>query len=105
MEDRFVRDTQLCSSLPTTQPMPLRVLCAVFNLSVDIDSLKHHGLTDPLILVLMLEQHGVAKQEAMDKLPAMKAEMTRYFAAHAADAGTGLEILPGVRELLHALQV
>ena len=58
-----------------------------------------------MILVLMLEQHGIAKQEAMDKLAAMKAEMVRYFAAHAADAGTGLEILPGVRELLHALQV
>ena len=35
----------------------------VFNLDTDIDSMKHHGLTDPLILVSMLEHHGTPRQE------------------------------------------
>ena len=67
--------------------------------------MKHHGLTDPLILVGMLEHHGVAKQQAMSKLKELEAAMTGHFEAHAADAGVGLEILPGVSELLQALHV
>ena len=35
----------------------------VFNLDTDIDILKHHGMTDPLILVSMLEHHGTSRQE------------------------------------------
>lgn len=31
--------------------------------------------------------------------------MSEYFTAHMERAGTGLELLPGVRELLQALQV
>ena len=35
----------------------------VFNLDTDIDILMHHGMTDPLILVSMLEHHGTSRQE------------------------------------------
>ena len=35
----------------------------IFHLDTDIDTMKHHGLTDPLILVSMLEHHGTPRQE------------------------------------------
>ena len=35
----------------------------VFDLETDIDTMKHHGLTDPLILVSMLEHHGTPHSE------------------------------------------
>ena len=41
----------------------------------------------------------------MGKLPEMEAAMNAYFEDHVGDAGLGLEVLPGVVELLKALKV
>jgi hypothetical protein len=41
----------------------------------------------------------------MPRLKEVEAAMSEYFTSHMERAGTGLELLPGVRELLQALQV
>ena len=41
----------------------------------------------------------------MSKLPELEAAMNAYFEEHIGDAGLGLEVLPGVAELLKALKV
>lgn len=43
--------------------------------------------------------------QAMAKLPEVQAAMEAYFLAHKDQAAVGLELLPGVKELLAALQV
>ena len=35
----------------------------VFGLDTHIDVVKHHGGTDPLIVVKVLEHHGIPKEE------------------------------------------
>ncbi len=35
----------------------------VYDLDTNIDVIKHHGSTDPLILVGILMHHGIAKEE------------------------------------------
>ena len=41
----------------------------------------------------------------MAKLPELQAAMNSYFELHISEAGTGLEVLPGVVPMLKALQV
>lgn len=41
----------------------------------------------------------------MAKLPAVQEEMEQYFLEHKDQAAVGLELLPGVRELLTELKV
>ncbi|GLC33412.1 hypothetical protein PLESTM_000068400 [Pleodorina starrii] len=77
---------------------------AVFELDTHIDVISHHGSTDPLIIIKVLEHHGISKDEAMAKLPAVQAEMERYFLAHIDQAAVGIELLPGVKQLLTELQ-
>ncbi|XP_024519524.1 uncharacterized protein LOC112342237 [Selaginella moellendorffii] len=68
-----------------------------------IDVVKHHGSTDPIILVSTLEHYGVPRQEATAKLPELKASMVGYAHDHASEIGDGLELLPGVYHLLQTL--
>lgn len=63
----------------------------------------HHGSTDPLILLKVLDHHGVPAADATAGLPAMQEAMVSHFNAHKEGAATGLEVLPGVVELLSAL--
>jgi hypothetical protein len=37
----------------------------VFNLDTNIDVVKHHGSTDPLIIIKVLEHHGIPKEEVI----------------------------------------
>ncbi|KXZ54465.1 hypothetical protein GPECTOR_4g530 [Gonium pectorale] len=76
----------------------------VFGLDTHIDVVHHHGSTDPLIIIKVLEHHGIQKEEAMARLPEIQAAMERYFQEHTDQAAVGLELLPGVRELLARLQ-
>lgn len=39
----------------------------VCGIVTDIDVIKHHGSTDPLILVSVLMHHGVPKEEVTPK--------------------------------------
>ncbi|KAF8056466.1 hypothetical protein HT031_006323 [Scenedesmus sp. PABB004] len=76
----------------------------VFGLDTNIDVIPHHGGTDPLIALAVLQHCGVPRAEAEARLKAVEAAMARHFAAHAAQrAGLGLALLPGVRALLEAL--
>jgi phosphoglycolate phosphatase-like HAD superfamily hydrolase len=75
-----------------------------FGLDTTIDVVPHSGSTDPLILLAVLDHHGVERAAARAALPAMQdAMVAHYLAAGAAAAAAGLEVLPGVRELLAAL--
>ena len=42
---------------------------AVFNAEWDIDTIQHHGSTDPLILVRLAEHHGVSKETVWTYAP------------------------------------
>lgn len=43
--------------------------------------------------------------QAMAKLPEVQAAMSRHFNSQASRAGLGLELLPGVQQLLETLKV
>lgn len=76
----------------------------VFGLETTIDVIDHHGSTDGLILVRVVEYHGIDKKMALDKLPEMQSVMVEYFERHKERAAVGLEVLPGVEILLRKLQ-
>lgn len=75
----------------------------VFDIDTTIDVVPHHGSTDPLILVKVLGFHGISKERAMERLSDMQNVMVDYFLKHKARAGVGLEVLPGVVDLLKML--
>lgn len=76
----------------------------VFQLDTSIDVVPHHGSTDPLILVKVLTHHGVSHSDAMAKLDLLQQVMIDHFLSNVERAGLGLEVLPGVVDLLHMLQ-
>ena len=71
---------------------------------LSIDVITHHGQTDPLVAQKTLVHAGVPAEDAAARWPEVAASMLRYAALHTADAGHGLEVLPGVAALLAALQ-
>ena len=76
----------------------------VFDLhDLSIDVITHHGLTDPLVAQRTLVHAGVDAADAEARWPEVAASMLRYAERHTADAGHGLEVLPGVAALLKAL--
>lgn len=57
---------------------------------------------------LHVESHVIpttVRRQAMARLPELQSAMNLYFEQNISLAGTGLEVLPGVVELLTALQV
>eukprot|EP00960_Hanusia_phi_P045893 757480-Hanusia_phi.AAC.7 len=52
----------------------------------------------------VLLARGYDKQLVVDKLPAMKDAMVKFARQHEDEAAEGMELLPGVRELLEALK-
>ena len=77
----------------------------VFGLpDLSIDVVTHHGLTDPLVAQRTLVYAGVSAEDAELRWPEVAASMLRYAECHTADAGHGLEVLPGVAALLKALR-
>ena len=77
----------------------------VFGLrDLSIDVITHHGLTDPLVAQRTLVFAGVSAEDAEARWPEVAASMLRYAESHTADAGSGLEVLPGVAALLSALR-
>lgn len=77
---------------------------SVFGLDTDIECVRHHGSTDPLIILAVLEHHGVPRDEASSKLGEVQEAMIHFFLENASEAATGLEILPGVIPLLTKLK-
>jgi len=78
-----------------------REVCGV---DTNIDVIKHHGGTDPLIIKKVLEHSGVEGDVVMERMADLQASMCGYFQENVALAAQGLEVLPGVVELLKALQ-
>lgn len=77
----------------------------VFGIDTHIDVIKHHGGTDPLILIkVLVDYHGLDKQDVLEKLKDMEQVMVNYFDEHQSRAGEGLQLLPGVKALLQALK-
>ncbi|KAG0608234.1 hypothetical protein M758_8G090100 [Ceratodon purpureus] len=75
----------------------------VFGVEGTIDAIKHHGSTDPMVILNTLEHYGIPQETAAPKLGELKAKMVEYAMQHASEVGEGLEVLPGVRELLEVL--
>lgn len=56
----------------------------VFGLATNIDTVKHHGGTDPLILIkVLVDHHLLPHAEVMMKLKEMEGVMIEYYLAHA----------------------
>jgi hypothetical protein len=54
----------------------------VFGLDTNIDVMKHHGGTDPLILIkVLVDHHKMDKNEVMPKLKEMEKIMTDHYLA------------------------
>eukprot|EP01023_Acetabularia_acetabulum_P045717 TRINITY_DN4646_c1_g1_i4.p2 TRINITY_DN4646_c1_g1~~TRINITY_DN4646_c1_g1_i4.p2 ORF type:complete len:272 (-),score=45.42 TRINITY_DN4646_c1_g1_i4:41-856(-) len=79
-------------------------LLEVFNIDTHIDVIPHHGSTDPLILLAVLEHHGIQMNTSVSKLEDMKDCMNKYVIANQEKSSEGLEILPGVDDLLKILK-
>lgn len=77
---------------------------AVFGIDTHIDVIQHHGGTDPLIIKKVLQHAGADGAEVMERMPELQEAMCTYFEENSALAGEGIEVLPGVVELLKALQ-
>lgn len=77
----------------------------VFDIDTHIDIVPHHGSTDPLILIKVLEVSGVPSDKARAQLPALKQAMLAHFEANRGNAGNGLQLLPGVLQLMQTLKV
>lgn len=81
----------------------LKEVCSLDGLSI-LD-VAYHGSTDSLLLVELQEKNGISKAEALANLPALFAAMTRSAKSVGPEqALRGIEVLPGVPDLLQALQ-
>ncbi|GMH46004.1 hypothetical protein BSKO_13968 [Bryopsis sp. KO-2023] len=76
----------------------------IFGIETTIDVVKHHGSTDPLIILAVLKHHGIPLEKAKARLSDLQASMIKFFQDHQSEAAQGLRLLPGVKELLETLQ-
>lgn len=75
---------------------------SVFGLKTSIDEgVKHHGMTDPLIIQAVLEFHGV--HVTQDTMNQVQESMVKHALGAAKEADTGLRALEGTQELLEKL--
>ena len=73
-------------------------------MEVSIDAANHHGCTDAMVSERTLATVGISKAAADAAWPQVAEAMTEYFASLPdEDIRLGLELLPGVAELLSAL--
>lgn len=72
---------------------------------IELQTLIYTGSTDPLIIIMVLEHHGISREQALARLPEVEKVMVDHFLANSATAAEGIEILPGVAEVLQRLQV
>ncbi|KAG1680552.1 hypothetical protein FOA52_014999 [Chlamydomonas sp. UWO 241] len=78
---------------------------AVWGIDTHIDVVQHHGATDPLIVIKVMEHHGMKRDEILAKMPEVEAAMNNHFMnASAEDMAAGIEILPGVKDTLEAIK-
>lgn len=54
----------------------------VFEIDTHIDVIRHHGGTDPLVLMrVLMEVHGVGKEKCMQRMEDMKKAMLAYYSS------------------------
>lgn len=75
----------------------------VYGLDTHIDVIHHHGSTDQLVAADVLRFHGVDEKNIWEKMPKMCEAMLEHAASASEEAAAGLELLPGVKELLETL--
>jgi phosphoglycolate phosphatase-like HAD superfamily hydrolase len=75
----------------------------IFGLDTTIDVVSHHGSTDKLIIRSVLEFHKIDAERIENELENVANAMIEYATENMHDAGNGIELLPGVVELLTEL--
>lgn len=75
----------------------------IFGLDTTIDVVSHHGSTDKLIIRSVLEYHEIPGEKIENELENVANAMVEYATENMHDAGNGIELLPGVLELLTKL--
>eukprot|EP00898_Chlorokybus_atmophyticus_P007713 jgi/Chlat1/7943/Chrsp68S07369 len=75
----------------------------VFGLDADIDEISHHGSTDQMVALNVLKHRGLKEEDVLPKMPIYCAKMLEFAHSHSSHVEEGLEILPGVKELLEKL--
>lgn len=76
----------------------------IFGVEVSIDAANHHGCTDAMVSERTLGTLGISAADADAAWPRVSEAMVEYFSTLDDDAiRLGLELLPGVAELLAAL--
>ncbi|KAG0571833.1 hypothetical protein KC19_VG046800 [Ceratodon purpureus] len=75
----------------------------VFGISGNCDVLPCHGKTDQMIILDSLEYYGIPRPRVQAKMKEVMVSMVNYFRENRRDIGKGLELLPGVRNLLETL--
>jgi hypothetical protein len=51
----------------------------VFGVDTNIDTIKHHGGTDPLIIKKVLEHNGVEGEHVMERMTDLQEAMCAYY--------------------------
>ena len=75
----------------------------IFGLDTTIDVVSHHGSTDKLIIRSVLEFHKIDAERIENEVENVANAMIEYATENMHDAGNGIELLPGVVELLTEL--
>jgi phosphoglycolate phosphatase len=77
-----------------------------FQIDTDIDRIEHHGGTDPLIMIkLLFSVHSIPVADVQAMLPRLQQEAIAYYEGNmTSNSVDGLEVLPGVSDLLDSLQ-
>ena len=76
----------------------------MFGVDVSIDAANHHGCTDAMVSERTLATVGISAEDAQAAWPRVSEAMVEYFETLSPEqTRLGLELLPGVEELLTAL--
>ena len=75
----------------------------VYGIDTTIDVVSHQGSTDMLISAAVMRHHGLDEETIQERMATHCNAMSQYALERKADAADGLELLPGVLELLREL--
>uniref|UniRef100_A0A7S0QZI5 Phosphoglycolate phosphatase n=1 Tax=Pyramimonas obovata TaxID=1411642 RepID=A0A7S0QZI5_9CHLO len=75
----------------------------VHGIDASIDEIPHHGSTDKLVAADTLRHRGVPEEDITTKMDEYISTMIEYARQNREQASTGIQILPGVIDLLKVL--
>lgn len=82
------------------RPILAAAIADVFGCEIDFDGYRFSGKTDPLILVEILDRHGIPPAAARSRLQEVRASYVRRLERDLDPSG--MRVLPAVRETLDA---